>query len=118
MKRYARGQFTITYYPAAGIAPAASSLPTANPLRAETDMGRIEAQTIHTVKLSWMYRDALDKRDLIDSLTTALPDSALIADLSVSATVTTKPGTTDQAVMRTLTITYVSNPVLDRYGRP
>lgn len=25
MKRYARGQFTITYYPAAGIAPAAVS---------------------------------------------------------------------------------------------
>lgn len=81
-------------------------------------MGKIEAQTTHTVKLSWRYRDALDKHDLINSLTTALPDSALIADLSISDTVTTKPGTTDQVVMRTLTITYVTNPLLDRFRRP
>lgn len=81
-------------------------------------MGKIEAQTTHTVKLSWRYRDMLDKRDLIQSLNTALPDSALIADLSISDTARAEPGTADQEVMRTLTITYVTNPVLDRYRRP
>ena len=46
-----------------------------------TDMRKIEAQTAHTVKLTWGRKELLEKSDLIRGLSD-IPDGWVIADIS------------------------------------
>lgn len=81
-------------------------------------MGRIEAQTIHTVKLSWPLAEPLEKSVLIRWLSDTLPDGALVTGLSVADIPVEEPHEITQVAKRALTITYVDTPVLARYRRP
>lgn len=72
-------------------------------------MWKIEAQTTHTVKLSWGCKYALGKGELIRALTDTLPTDAKIVDLSVADVQEKEPDYTTPAVKRTLTITYVTD---------
>lgn len=80
-------------------------------------MGKLETQTTHTVKLYWNQRTPLEKGDLIRGLTDTLPNGALITELAVADTTKEEPDYTTPPVIRTLTITYMTNPALDRYRR-
>ena len=97
---------------------AASSSTTANPPRRTTDMGRFKAHTTHTVKLSWDPADPLDKSDLIRGLSDVLPDGAAITELTVGDCPNPQAEIAGPKATRTLTITYLENPVLARYRRP
>lgn len=81
-------------------------------------MMKLETQITHTAKLTWDYHDRLDKRDLINGLTNALPNGAQITGLSVADVPQVLPGTAKQVVRRTLTISYVDDPLFARYRRP
>ncbi len=80
-------------------------------------MGQLETQTTHTVKLAWARTEPLEKSDLIRGLNDTLPDGAIITGLSVSDTPVEEPREIAQAEKRSLTITYIENPVLARYRR-
>lgn len=73
-------------------------------------MMKLETQTTHTVKISWNHRAVFDKRDLVNRINGVVPDSAIITGLTVSDTPTAEPGTTTPALVRTLAITYVTDP--------
>lgn len=90
-------------------ARAASSSTTANPPRRTTDMGQLETQTTHTVKLAWKYRAVFDKREFVSRLNAVVPDSAIITGISISDAPMAERGTTNQVVMRSLAITYVAD---------
>lgn len=81
-------------------------------------MMKLETQITHTAKLAWDYHDRLDKRELINGLTNTLPNGAQITGLSIADVPQVLPGTTNQVVRRTLTITYVDEPVFTRNRRP
>lgn len=81
-------------------------------------MGKLEARTTHTVTLSWDSDDPLGKEQLIRGLNDTLPDSAIITGLSVSDIPMEEPHEITQVAKRALTITYIENPALARYGRP
>lgn len=81
-------------------------------------MGRFEAHTTHTVKLSWDPGDPLDKSELIRGLSDVLPDGAIITELAVGDLPVPQPEIAGPKARRTLTITYLENPVLARYRRP
>lgn len=83
-----------------------------------TDMGKIEAQTAHTVKLTWGRKELLEKSDLIRGLSDTLPDGALITGLSVADIPVEEPHEITQVAKRVLAITYVDNPAFARYRRP
>lgn len=80
-------------------------------------MGNLRAKTTHTVTLSWDQRNPLEKGDLIRTLSDTLPNDALITELAVADLQKEDPDYTTPPVMRTLTITYTTNPALDRYRR-
>ena len=81
-------------------------------------MGKIEARTTHTVKLTWTRAELLEKSDLIRGLSDALPDGALVTGLSVADIPVEEPREITQVAKRVLTITYVDNPAFARYRRP
>ena len=83
-----------------------------------TDMRKIEAQTTHTVKLTWGRKELLEKSDLIRGLSNTLPDGALITGFSVADIPVEEPHEITQVAKRVLTITYVDNPAFARYRRP
>lgn len=80
-------------------------------------MGQLETQTTHTVKLAWARTEPLEKSDLIRGLNDTLPDGAIITGLSVADIPVEEPREISQVEKRSLTITYIENPALARYGR-
>ena len=80
-------------------------------------MGQLETQTTHTVKLAWARTEPLEKSHLIRGLNDTLPDGAIITGLSVADIPMEEPHEIAQAAKRSLTITYIENPVLARYRR-
>lgn len=78
-------------------------------------MGKFEAHVTHTVKLSWDSDDLLEKEELIRGLSDVLPDGAVITELTVGDCPIPQPEIAGPKAMRTLTITYLENPVLARY---
>lgn len=81
-------------------------------------MGKLEAHTTHTVKLSWALDDPLEKSELIRGLSNVLPEGAVITKLTAGDRPIPQPEITGPKVTRTLTITYLENPVLAHYRRP
>lgn len=81
-------------------------------------MGNLKAHTTHTVKLSWAFGDPLEKSELIRGLSDVLPEGAVITVLKADVCPIPQPEIAGPRVMRTLTITYLENPVLARYRRP
>ena len=80
-------------------------------------MGQLETQTTHTVKLAWPRTEPLEKSVFIRGLNDTIPDSAIITGLSVADIPVEEPREITQAEKRSLTITYIENPVLARYRR-
>lgn len=80
-------------------------------------MGNLQAKTTHTVTLSWNQRTPLGKGSLIRGLSDTLPNDALITELAVADIQKEDPDYTTPPVMRTLEITYLSNPMFDRHRR-
>lgn len=81
-------------------------------------MGKLEAHTTHTVELSWALDDTLEKRELIRGLSDVLPEGAVITALTAGDCPIPQPEIAGPKITRTLTITYLENPVLARYRRP
>lgn len=81
-------------------------------------MGKFEAYTTHTATLSWDSGDPLEKEELISGLSHVLPDCAAITELTVSERPNPQPEIAGPKATRTLTITYLENPVLAHYRRP
>ena len=81
-------------------------------------MGRLEAKTTHTVKLSWPREEPLEKSILIRGLSDTLPDAALVTDLAVDDVARTNPNRDFPDMIRTLTITYLDTPARAHYRRP
>jgi len=81
-------------------------------------MGQLEAHTTHTVTLSWDSDDPFGKEQLIRGLSDVLPDDAVITELTAGDRPIPQPEITGPKAQRTLTITYLENPVLARYRRP
>ena len=81
-------------------------------------MAEIETHTTHTVKLSWALDDPLEKSELIRGLSNVLPEGAVITELKAGDCPILQPEIAGPKVTRTLTITYLENPVLARYRRP
>lgn len=80
-------------------------------------MSGIETHTTHTVKLTWNQREPLDKCEFIRCLTSVLPHDAQIIGLAVADNPKEEPDYTTPAVIRALTITYITNTLLDSYRR-
>lgn len=77
-------------------------------------MTQIETLTTHTVKLSWAANELISKGELIAGLKDALPDGADITRLAVTNEANAE---LCAASTQTLTITYVTSPMLDRFRR-
>lgn len=81
-------------------------------------MGQLETHTTHTVKLAWPLTEPLEKSELIRGLSDVLPEGAVITELTAGDCPIPQPEIAGPKVRRTLTITYLENPVLARYRRP
>lgn len=75
-------------------------------------MAEIKAQTTETLKIVWRYMDTLSKEDLVGALTNMLPDGSMIIDLAIDVATRTDPDTEAETLLRTLTITYATSPLL------
>lgn len=75
-------------------------------------MTYIKAQTTQTLKMVWKYKDTLSKEDFVRALTNLLPNGAMIIDLAIDVATRTDPDTEAETVLRTLTITYATSPLL------
>lgn len=70
-------------------------------------MGKLEAHTTHTVKLSWALTDPLEKSELIRGLSDVLPDGAVITELTAGDRPIPQPEIAGPKAQRTLMITYL-----------
>ena len=78
----------------------------------------INTRTTHTATLEWPYKKMLSKRELVHKLSSIIPDSADIIGISITDVPRHGSGQSIPEVMRSLTITYLDDPLLGRYRRP
>lgn len=80
-------------------------------------MTTINTRTTHTATLEWPYKDRLSKDELVHKLKIGIPDYADIVGISIADVPRKKAGQPFPEVMRTLTITYIDDPILGHYRR-